>query len=177
MCQMRKRGVTLREIAREFGISYQRVGIITKGTITPRKSIRNAIRSDFMRGMSSKDIAKKYSSHKVTVNKIVCDLRRNSNLENDILLQRLLTKKNVTRGGCWELSKSERRPSIRLHGVVKFAYRFVWEMMRDKIPNGMLICHKCNNQKCINPDHLYVGTQADNVRDREEAKKLKIKGG
>lgn len=46
------------------------------------------------------------------------------------------------------------------------AHRFAWELFRAPIPPGMIICHKCDTPLCVNPDHLYVGTDADNCRDK-----------
>ena len=45
------------------------------------------------------------------------------------------------------------------------AHRAVWVLFNGPIPDGMLICHHCDNPPCINPDHLFLGTDADNVQD------------
>lgn len=48
-----------------------------------------------------------------------------------------------------------------------WAHRCAWRLWRGPIPEGKLVLHHCDNPRCINPDHLYLGTDADNVRDRE----------
>lgn len=40
-----------------------------------------------------------------------------------------------------------------------------------QIPEGMFVCHKCDNPRCIKPDHLFIGTNLDNTRDRESKKR------
>lgn len=45
------------------------------------------------------------------------------------------------------------------------AHRWAWELLRGPIPAGMFLCHKCDVRNCVNPDHLFVGTQQDNVND------------
>lgn len=45
------------------------------------------------------------------------------------------------------------------------AHRIVWELTQGPVPNGSFCLHKCDVPLCVNPSHLYLGTQADNVRD------------
>lgn len=72
--------------------------------------------------------------------------------------------------GCWEWT------GYRYHGYGILsvnrrptkAHRFVYELLREKIPKNAILCHTCDNRSCVNPDHVYVGTYADNNRDIRE---------
>ena len=72
---------------------------------------------------------------------------------------------------CWEWQGYTMKTKggygqINIAGEVKYAHRVSYEFLYGPIPSGMLICHRCNNPKCVNPGHLYMGTDADNAADK-----------
>ena len=52
-----------------------------------------------------------------------------------------------------------------LDGRMRYAHRVAWEVFVGEIPPGMNVLHRCDNPPCCNPDHLFLGTQKDNVHD------------
>ena len=57
------------------------------------------------------------------------------------------------------------------------AHRISWELQRGTIPLGLLVLHHCDNKLCVRLDHLFVGTQLDNVRDMfSKGRENKAKG-
>lgn len=69
-------------------------------------------------------------------------------------------------GSCWQWTgRDPTYGRVTTPKGRKGAHHFSWETFRGKIPKGLYVLHKCDNQKCVNPDHLFLGTQKDNVQD------------
>lgn len=63
-------------------------------------------------------------------------------------------------------SNEQGYPVVKRNGKTRFLHHLVYAERNGEIPKGMVVRHTCDNPKCINPDHLILGTHADNVADR-----------
>lgn len=85
------------------------------------------------------------------------------------VLDRLLRKVKINQGtGCWEWQGYKNNGGYGIIGVNKETFRthrLSWTLHRGPIPDGALVCHHCDNPCCVNPDHLFLGSQHDNVQD------------
>lgn len=73
--------------------------------------------------------------------------------------------------GCWLWKGSKNHNGYgevsykHCHSKRALAHRVSWAIHQGKIPDGLCVLHKCDVRNCVNPDHLFLGTQQDNLRD------------
>ena len=84
------------------------------------------------------------------------------------LSHKFLEKTKLCPSGCieWTASKTRAYGSCRLAGKTELAHRFSWKLFKGKIPKNLHVLHKCDNPPCVNPNHLFLGTNTDNMLDR-----------
>ena len=56
--------------------------------------------------------------------------------------------------------------AVKVDGTQHYVHRLAYELFNGPIPEGMQVLHRCDVRCCCNPDHLFVGTIGDNMRDR-----------
>lgn len=144
ICRLRERGATLQSIGDMFNLTRERV----------------------------RQIVKKYNIEKPKDNIIKEKIPYCIKTKN-----RLLKYVKYLDSGCWEFTKTKTKTGygrISYCGKGQYAHRVSYELFNNiKLENNgrntsetICVLHICNNRSCVNPDHLYLGTQEDNAKDR-----------
>jgi hypothetical protein len=82
--------------------------------------------------------------------------------------QLFLQKIKISRSGCWLWTGAKNhsgRGHARVNKKLITAPRLAWKLFKGDFSRHLYICHKCDNPTCVNPKHLFLGTQLDNVQD------------
>lgn len=118
-------------------------------------------------------LAKQFKVSTTQIGRIInnerwCELVEKEAYSDDFWKRAIKEKRIIKKelGECWETSRDKQLISYKDKKML--AHRIAYTISKGDIPVDKLVRHKCDNGKCINPDHLELGTHADNMRDRNE---------
>lgn len=93
------------------------------------------------------------------------------------ILERFRSKFVLMESGCHEWRSTLHRDGygkFYMNGETIQGHRAAWILLIGEIPENSWVLHKCDNRKCVNPEHLYLGNAKQNAKDRTDRKRYKV---
>lgn len=98
-----------------------------------------------------------------------------SSRKREAVLKTLVRHLRIRKNGCWEwlgattVGYGSFRLADVVGGIKLLAHRASWVAFKgEEIKDGLFVCHHCDNPLCFNPDHLFLGSQQENMKDRDQ---------
>lgn len=93
-------------------------------------------------------------------------------------IERIARRRIVTPADCWETDydPGHKYPQLKVEGRKRMIHRLAYEALVGPIPPGMLVCHRCDNPRCHNPEHLFLGDHSANLADMILKGRQRVRG-
>ena len=123
-----------------------------------------------------------HTNHVITEATKSCGCIRSIKRDNyiDYIKEKIFLSIKINANGCWEWQKSRHKQgygNLCYKRTVHLAHRISWIVFNGEINKEILVLHKCDNPPCCNPDHLFLGTDRDNIIDAFSKGRIERKKG